>query len=193
MDFIEGQTLEDYLTQKGGTLPIDEVLASGIQLCSVLNYLHTRQSPIVFRDLKPSNIMRTSDGQLYLIDFGIARHFKPGQVKDTIAFGSPGYAAPEQYGKTQTGPSADIYSLGVVLHQMLTGDDPSLKPFFFAPLQTRRPRQLQPLLNSMLHMDASKRLNDALVVKQKLQEIAQQDPSDDTNSVNSACTTLPAW
>lgn len=177
MDFIEGQTLEDYLTQKGGTLPIDEVLANGIQLCSVLNYLHTRQSPIVFRDLKPSNIMRTSDGQLYLIDFGIARHFKPGQVKDTIAFGSPGYAAPEQYGKTQTGPSADIYSLGVVLHQMLTGEDPSLKPFFFAPLQMRRPRRLQPLLNSMLDMDASKRLNDALVVKQKLQEIAQQDPS----------------
>jgi WD40 repeat protein/tRNA A-37 threonylcarbamoyl transferase component Bud32 len=177
MDFIEGQTLEDYLTQKGGTLPLDEVLDIGIQLCNVLNYLHTRQPAIIFRDLKPANVMRTSDGQLYLIDFGIARHFKPGQAKDTIAFGSPGYAAPEQYGKAQTAPSADMYSLGVMLHQMLTGDDPSLKPFFFAPLSTRGPRRLQSLLNQLLDMDAGKRPDDALLVKQKIQEIAQQDLS----------------
>ncbi len=138
-----------------------EVLDIGVQLCNVLNYLHTRQPPIIFRDLKPDNVLRTADGQLYLIDFGIARHFKPGQARDTIAFGSPGYAAPEQYGKAQTGPSADIYSLGVILHQMLTGDDPSLKPFFFAPLFMRAPNRLQLLLNRMLNMDASKRPVDA--------------------------------
>ena len=177
MDFIQGQTFGDYLAQKGGTLPLNEVLDIGIQLCNVLNYLHTRQPSIIFRDLKPDNVMRTSDGQLYLIDFGIARHFKPGQAKDTIAFGSPGYAAPEQYGKAQTAPSADMYSLGVMLHQMLTGDDPSLKPFFFAPLHMRGPERLQSLLNQLLDMDASKRLGDALQVKQKLQEIAQQDLS----------------
>ncbi len=182
MDFIQGQTLEDYLTQKSGTLPLKEVLEIGIQLCNVLNYLHTRQPSIIFRDLKPANVMRTSDGQLYLIDFGIARHFKPGQVKDTSAFGSPGYAAPEQYGKAQTAPSADIYSLGVMLHQMITGDDPSLKPFSFAPLYERGPKRLQSLLNRMLTMDASKRANDALSVKQRLQEIAQQDFSIYTQS-----------
>ncbi len=177
MDFIEGQTLEEYLTQKGDTLPLEEVLEIGIQLCNVLNYLHTRQPSIIFRDLKPDNVLRTNDGQLYLIDFGIARHFKPGQARDTVAFGSPGYAAPEQYGKAQTAPSADIYSLGAILHQMLTGDDPSLKPFFFAPLFMRGPNRLQSLLKQMLDMDASKRPADAMLVKQKLQALAQQDLS----------------
>src|SRR5205807_1367773 len=82
--------------------------------------LHSQHPPIIFRDLKPANIMRTPTGQLYLIDFGIARYFKPGQPKDTVALGSLGYAAPEQYGKAQTTPRADIYSLGAVLHQFLT-------------------------------------------------------------------------
>src|SRR5437763_5963833 len=107
----------------------------GLLLCSVLEYLHTRQPPVIFRDLKPANVMLTTSGRVDLIDFGIARHFKPGRAKDTMPFGSPGYAAPEQYGKAQTTPRTDIYSLGVILHQLLTGDDPSLTPFCFAPLQ----------------------------------------------------------
>ena len=99
MEFISGETLEDYLHKRTDRrLPIDEVLDTGIQLCTVLDFLHTRQPPIIFRDLKPSNIMRTPEGHIYLIDFGIARRFKPGQAKDTIALGSPGFAAPEQYG-----------------------------------------------------------------------------------------------
>src|SRR5206468_3453730 len=102
MDYIEGENLEEYLAkQPGGYVPLTEALTIGLQLCSVLDYLHNRQPPIIFRDLKPLNIMRTSNGHLYLIDFGIARHFKPGQARDTMAFGSPGYAAPEQYGRTQ--------------------------------------------------------------------------------------------
>jgi len=135
MDFIEGETLEERLGKTpGGRLPLEKALSIGIQLCSVLDYLHTRQQPIIFRDLKPGNIMLTPGGLVYLIDFGIARHFKAGQVKDTAAFGSPGYAAPEQYGKAQTTPRSDIYGLGATLHQLLTGDDPTLTPFHFAPL-----------------------------------------------------------
>jgi serine/threonine protein kinase len=104
MDFIEGQTLETYHSEHGGSLPVEEVLQIGLQLCNVLDYLHSSQPPIIFRDLKPENVMIGQDGQLSLIDFGIARHFKPGQSRDTVAFGSPGYAAPEQYGKAQTTP-----------------------------------------------------------------------------------------
>ena len=134
MDFIEGQTLEDYLAKAPGEkLPLQEVLEIGIQLCKVLDYLHTRQPPIIFRDLKPANVMRAPDGHLYLIDFGIARLFKPGKKKDTIALGSPGYAAPEQHGRGQTTERADIYSLGATLHQLLSGRDPSEKPFQFPP------------------------------------------------------------
>src|SRR5437763_2362943 len=144
MDFIQGGTLQDYLDnhKQEGKLPLKDVkdlkdvLDMGIQLCTVLDYLHMRQPPIIFRDLKPLNIMKTSQGHLYLIDFGIARHFKAGQAKDTLILGSPGYAAPEQYGKAQTTPRADIYSLGATLHQLITGDDPSQNPFQFAPVST---------------------------------------------------------
>src|SRR5689334_13786289 len=92
MDYIEGETLETLMSGGAGdaqgmssaaqtrTLPVDVVLDIGIHLCSVLDYLHTQHPPIIFRDLKPANIMRTADGRIYLIDFGIARHFKPGQM-----------------------------------------------------------------------------------------------------------------
>ncbi|MBV9230310.1 MAG: protein kinase, partial [Chloroflexi bacterium] len=177
MDFIEGETLEAYLAKMpGGKLSVAEALDCGMQLCTVLDYLHTRQPPIIFRDLKPTNIMRAPDGQLYLIDFGIARHFKPGQARDTMAFGSPGYAAPEQYGKTQTTPRADIYSLGAILHQMLTGNDPSVTPFFFAPLPAGTgPNELQTLLRQMLNMDVLNRPASAAIVKQALQRITTEE------------------
>ena len=132
MDFIEGETLEEYQSKiPNKRLQLSETLDIGLQLCTVLEYLHNQQPPIIFRDLKPANIMRTPTGKIYLIDFGIARYFKQGQAKDTIALGSPGYAAPEQYGKAQTTPQADIYSLGAVLHQLLTARDPSEAHFRF--------------------------------------------------------------
>jgi serine/threonine protein kinase len=175
MDFIEGETLEDYLRKTpGGFLPFTEVLEIGIQLCTVLDYLHTRQPPIIFRDLKPANVMRTPAGHLYLIDFGIARHFKPGQATDTIALGSPGYAAREQYAKVQgqTTPRSDIYSLGATLHHMLTGDDPSLMPFQFAPPCSQPvPAALASLIMQMVELDALKRPLSMARVKQELQRI----------------------
>jgi serine/threonine protein kinase len=121
--------------------------------------------------------MLTSDGHLYLIDFGIARHFKPGKTKDTTAFGSPGYASPEQYGKAQTTPRSDIYSLGATLHQMLTGDDPSQKPFQFASPQSSGhfiPSSFSTLVMQMVEMNEIKRPVSMKVVKQKLQQIATQ-------------------
>src|SRR6266566_4944633 len=179
MDFIEGQTLEARLDNVSGAtgqpqgLPLQKVLGIGIQLCTVLDYLHTRQPPIIFRDLKPANVMLTSHEHVYLIDFGIARHFKPGQARDTIAFGSPGYAAPEQYGRMQTTPRSDIYSLGATLHHMLTGQDPSHTPFQFAPLRSQLgPDRLKTLLTQMLEMEASKRPDSMATVKQELQDIA---------------------
>jgi len=181
IDFIEGETLEQYLDivrSRGGKsqgLPLHEVLDIGIQLCTVLDYLHTHEPPIIFRDLKPANVMRTSNGHLYLIDFGIARHFKPGQTRDTIPLGSPGYAAPEQYGRAQTTPQADIYSLGAMLHQLLTGNDPAQTPFRFGSLQWPDQvaiEQLQVLLLQMLEMDVNKRPTRAAAVKQELQQIA---------------------
>jgi serine/threonine protein kinase len=174
MDFIEGQTLEDYLMQAPREkLPLQEVLEIGIQLCKVLDYLHTRQPPIIFRDLKPANVMRSPDGHLYLIDFGIARLFKPGKKKDTIALGSPGYAAPEQHGRGQTTARADIYSLGATLHQLLSGRDPSEKPFQFPSLDLSQYAPAGPavsvLIEQMVAIDEEKRPPSMQVIRQELQ------------------------
>jgi WD40 repeat protein/tRNA A-37 threonylcarbamoyl transferase component Bud32 len=185
MDFIEGETLEEHLGKmKDGKLPVDPVLEIGIQLCMVLEYLHIRQPPIIFRDLKPANVMLTTHGHIYLIDFGIARHFKPGQAKDTTALGSTGYAAPEQYGKAQTTPRADIYALGVTLHQLLSGNDPADTPFQFTSLQlSGHPTlsRLEKLIIQMIEMDASKRPISIAAVKQELQSISTQQLVSKTN------------
>jgi eukaryotic-like serine/threonine-protein kinase len=174
MDYIEGETLEEYRSQaKEGRLPVEEVLDIGIQLATILGYLHAHQPPIVFRDLKPANVMRTADGQLYLIDFGIARHFKQGQAKDTIAYVSAGYAAPEQYGKAQTTSQSDIYSLGATLHHLLSGSNPSQSPFRFAPLiNATVPAELGTLIVRMVDMDVDKRPTSMVEVKEELQRIA---------------------
>ncbi len=173
MSFIEGETLEDYLHHTpGGKLPVGEVIQIGLSLCTVLGYLHNQYPAIIFRDLKLANIMRTVDENLYLIDFGIARHFKPGQTKDTAYYGSMGYAPPEQYGKTQTTPRSDIYSLGAILHQLLSGHDPSFTPFRFPTLSalvSPLPAGLAMLVARMLDIDEEKRPESVLQVKQELQ------------------------
>jgi serine/threonine protein kinase len=121
MDYVDGVTLED-LVQPA---PIDEarVLSWAEQLCSVLGYLHGHNPPIIFRDLKPANIMVSSDGQIKLIDFGIAKNFDTRTGLGTQTFvrgaGTPGFAAPEQYG-TGSDHQADIYSLGATLYCLLT-------------------------------------------------------------------------
>ncbi len=175
MDFIEGETLETHLNRApGGRLPVPEVLKIAIQLCTVLDYLHTRQPPIIFRDLKPANIMLAPGGHLYLIDFGIARHFKPGQTRDTVAFGSAGYAAPEQYGKAQTTTRSDIYSLGATLHHLLSGKDPSDSPFLFAPLHLPEPEGLEALIMQMLEADQAKRPASMALIQQHLEHMAEE-------------------
>lgn len=173
MDFIEGETMEDYLNKAGGgPLPVEQVMGWARELCDVLSYLHTHKPPIVFRDLKPANIMISDSEHIFLIDFGIARIFKPGKQHDTVALGSPGYAAPEQYGKAQSSPRSDIYSLGALLHHLLTGLDPSEQPFFFRPASQVNPAvnpALEALLKQCLDMDSTRRPASAHEVWQALE------------------------
>ena len=175
MDFIDGETLEDYLQLYGTPgLSVDEVLPLADQICAVLEYLHAQVPPIIFRDLTPSNIMRTPDGEVYLIDFGIARIFKPGKSRDTVAMGKVGYAPPEQLGKAQTTVRSDIFSFGVTLHQLLTGIDPSIRPFTFAPIQPVNPQtppRLEALIRWMVQMDEGMRPVDIAVIRHELDEM----------------------
>ncbi len=173
MEFIHGETLEKRLERSPRKhLSVRESLQLAIKLCEVLEYLHTRPTPIIFRDLKPANVMLTPDDAVYLIDFGIARLFKPGQQKDTVAFGTSGYAAPEQYGKAQTTPRSDVFSLGALLHHMLTGNDPSDTPFRFEPLTMPRPTGLGTFIGHMVSLDEYKRPPSMGIVKRELERLA---------------------
>ena len=120
MEYVDGSTLEDLLERNGGPFPERRVLGWARQLCDVLEYLHNQNPPIIFRDMKPGNIMLMRTGRIKLIDFGIARFFRSASAQDTQLLGTPGFAPPEQYGKAQTDERADIYSLAMTIFQLLT-------------------------------------------------------------------------
>lgn len=162
MDYIQGKSLNRVLQEKieGENFPIstETVISLGIQLCDVLYYLHTRKPPVIYRDLKPANIMLKPDGEISLVDFGTARIFTTENTEDTVCLGTPGYAAPEQYGGLgQSGPQSDIYCLGATLHQLITGRSPSTAPFCFPEITRCRPTLLtetpRELRNALLGLE----------------------------------------
>ena len=134
-DYIDGVSLDKKLDEEGR---FDEeiVVDWAIQLCLALDYLHSlKPNPIIYRDIKPSNIMLTDRGSLKLIDFGTAREYKPQSDADTVYIGTRGYAAPEQFGTGQTSAVSDIYSLGITLHHLLTGKSPVEAPLRLMPIR----------------------------------------------------------
>jgi serine/threonine protein kinase len=180
MQYVHGETLEEKLVQNGRPLPEKEVLPWAGQLCDVLHYLHSQTPPIIFRDLKPANIMVDRQGQVKLIDFGIVRFFKPGQAKDTTKFGSPGYAPPEQYGKGQTDARSDVYALAATLHHILTGVNPELNPFQFDParqLNRQISQTTSDALVKALQKDRAARWPDMPAFRQALLPLAAAKPA----------------
>jgi eukaryotic-like serine/threonine-protein kinase len=137
LELIQGHDLESLLSQRGDAFPEDTVVRWALDLCNVLIYLHSQQpEPVIFRDLKPSNIMIRNDDALMLVDFGIARAFAP-QQKGTM-IGTEGYAPPEQY-RGIADARGDIYALGATLHHLSTASDPRGEtPFTFAQRPPRR-------------------------------------------------------
>lgn len=151
MDYIEGRTLDHWL-KKEGAQPQERVVEWAKQICDVLGYLHSRKPPIIYRDLKPANVMLKPDGKIMIIDFGTAREFKEQSIEDTKCLGTQGYAAPEQYGgQGQTDARTDIYNLGATMYHLLTGHNPSLPPYEMYPI-----RQWNPALSSGLEAIVSK-------------------------------------
>ena len=145
MDYVQGNSLSVALEEYGAQ-PQELVIEWAKQLCDVLGYLHTRQPAIIYRDMKPANIMLKPDGNVTLIDFGTAREFKERNVADTTCLGTIGYAAPEQFGGMgQTDGRTDIYCLGTTLYHLVTGMNPCEPPYEIRPI-----RQINPSLSSGL-------------------------------------------
>ncbi|MBV8359782.1 MAG: protein kinase [Deltaproteobacteria bacterium] len=172
MEYIDGTTLEEQIKQHGGKLPPEQVVEVALQVLDTLGYLHHLQPPVIYRDLKPSNIMVTSDGQAKLIDFGIARHFQP--LSNATMIGTQGYAPPEQYrGKVET--RSDIYALGATMHHAISGRDPAAEaPFSFPPLQKLCPdidARLASTIDQALAYDVARRLPDAAEFKHRLLQL----------------------
>lgn len=145
MDYIEGNPLSKALETEGAQNQ-EDVIEWAKQLCDVLGYLHSRKPPIIYRDMKPSNIMLKPDGNVMLIDFGTAREYKSDSIADTTCLGTQGYAAPEQFGgQGQTDARTDIYCLGATLYHLVTGHNPCTPPYEMYPI-----RQWNPMLSSGL-------------------------------------------
>lgn len=178
LELVHGKDLETLINENEEPLPEEKVIAWAIELCDVLDYLHAHKpEPIIFRDMKPSNVMVDQHGKVKLVDFGIAKMFKTGQKGTMI--GTEGYSPPEQY-RGEATPVADIYALGATLHHLLTNKDPRLEaPFSFndRPIRVLNPKvtvELEALVNTALQYDPNDRFQSAGDMKDALFSVARK-------------------
>ena len=173
MEYIEGNSLEELINSFPVPIDIKRSVTWAIHLCEILFYLHTLSpEPVIYRDMKPANVIITHDGNARLVDFGIARRYDPLKHADTFRLGTPGYAAPEQFKKdSHTTPGADIYALGVLLYQTITKYDPTINPFKFPPVRSLNPsipEKLECILKKAMHPDCGRRYKDIDEFKDEL-------------------------
>lgn len=172
LEFIDGKDLESILHESQGFLPVEQVIGWGIQLCNVLIYLHNyKPEPVIFRDMKPSNVMLSTHGNIMLVDFGIAKSFQTGQRGTMI--GTEGYSPPEQY-KGDATPFADIYALGATLHHLLTDRDPRLEPPFsfnerkISTINPHVPPEIEAVILKALQYDPMNRFPNVTAMRDAL-------------------------
>jgi hypothetical protein len=174
MEYIEGLTLEEVF-EKNTIIQPDKALDWAVQLCDVLASLH--KEGIIYRDLKPGNVMVDNENRIYLIDFGIARLFSGGKIHDTIIIGTPGFASPEHHGRAETDARSDIFSLGATLHFLVTGVDPQLIPFVFkkpADLKPDIPGFFSDAIMKAVALDPADRFQTAIEMREAI--VAKEPP-----------------
>lgn len=201
LEYVDGKDLEVILSETPGFLPETQVIRWAIQICDVLTYLHNHEPrPIIFRDIKPSNIMLDSRGRIRLVDFGIARVFQSGQKGTMI--GTEGYSPPEQY-RGIAEPRVDIYALGATLHHLLSKQDPRLEPpfsFHERPIHKTNPtvsHELAEIINRALEYDPNKRFGSAEEMQRALMSLSAARGLGGTTAFTTAPFTssdvLPLW
>ncbi|WP_099158590.1 serine/threonine protein kinase [Virgibacillus ndiopensis] len=160
-EYIDGVPLSELFTHQNNKLSIETIIQIGVQLCDALHFLHRQQPPIIYRDIKPGNIMVKSDGTIKLIDFGIARRYQEDRLKDTVQIGTVGFAAPEQFEKIQSDTRTDLFSLGALLYYLLSEG----KYVYVAqkPIKTFQkaiPSSLKECVDQLVKLDREDRLQD---------------------------------
>lgn len=176
MEYVRGHNLEDELIQVGRPLEWDRVVGWGLALCDVLHYLHSQNPAIIYRDLKPANVMLTPEGTIKLIDFGIARWLHPMRARDTSQLGTDGYAPLEQY-SARSETRSDLYALGASLYHLLTGRVPEAAPTRIAgqsltPIRTINPQvpeAVEQVIHRALNLQARDRFADAPQMREALE------------------------
>lgn len=178
LEFISGKDMEVIINDSDGFLPQERIVGWALELCEVLNFLHTHKpDPIIFRDMKPSNVMINAQGHVVLVDFGIAKTFEFGQRGTMI--GTEGYSPPEQY-RGEASPLADIYALGATMHHALTRKDPRLEaPFSYGerPIHKINPdvtRELEDVVNTALQYNPGDRYPSTQAMKEALMGVARK-------------------
>lgn len=176
MDYIQGITLEKYFKGYRGRIPPDTIFQLADQLLEVLDYLHTHDPVIIFRDLKPSNIMITEQLDLRLIDFGIARNFKQEKSQDTVKLGTVGFAAPEQYGTGQSDARSDLYGFGALLLYLSTaGAHSEWSEKAMRSIRTDLPRKVIPVIRKLLQFKPEDRYPSAGETRKELAAAVRQE------------------
>lgn len=177
-EFVNGKDLEEILNESEGPISEDKAVAWAIELCDVLQYLHGHKpEPIIFRDMKPSNVMVNHDGHIVLVDFGIAKMFRAGQKGTMI--GTEGYSPPEQY-RGEATPLADVYALGATLHHLLTKRDPRVEtPFTFNERPVRKYNsavspELELVISTAIQYNVQDRFQSAEAMKEALYAAARK-------------------
>ncbi|MFH1635522.1 MAG: serine/threonine-protein kinase [Chloroflexota bacterium] len=178
MEFIQGNNLETIINHTLGFIPEEQIIKWTLELCDVLQNLHTHKpEPIIFRDVKPDNIIITPGNHAVMVDFGIAKTFQAGQKGTMI--GTEGYSPPEQYRGDAT-PHVDIYALGATMHHALTRKDPRIEPpFTFSerPIREFNPNvsmELEAIVNTALQYTVSDRFPDIATLKDALLNVARK-------------------
>jgi len=194
MDYVQGPTLQNVFERSGMKLPDAEVIGYAIQLCGLLQYLHDyKPRPIVYRDLKPANIMVGENGDLRLIDFGIARHFKVGQQGDTLRIGTVGFAAPEQFAGEQSDCRSDLYALGALMYYLLTGGSMYyVSPVSLAERRPDLPASLAQTIGLLLAEHPDKRIQSATEARDRLLPFSTKKlwVGEEKSTMNSETTSL---
>lgn len=176
MDYIQGPTLQDLFEEKRRQLPVSQIIGIAIQVCDLFHYLHTFQPrPIIYRDLKPANVMLGEQDQVRLIDFGVARHYSQGKQSDTMQIGTIGFAAPEQFLGSQTDARSDLFTLGAMLYYLLSGGQ--FAYITQQPIEQLRkglPEVLTSTIRMLLQEQPQDRCQSALEVKHRLRVLSSE-------------------